>query len=80
MEHFLMLHSYNRAGSDLLNSVNAALFPCRFLSLSNKGLVKFILYGDERSNSFMLQNALKCSVTANFHSLVPTICQFTFYL
>ena len=80
MEHFLLLHSYNGPRSDLLNRVNATLFPCRFSSLSNEVLVKFILYGDERSNSFMLLNALKCSIAANSHALAPTSCQFAVYL
>ena len=89
MENFLQLcHSYNRPRSDLLNSVNAILLPHGFSPLSNEVLLKFIFtvtsgypltptrsYLRQPSNSFMLQNAFRCS-TVDLCLFVPCFPAF----
>ena len=48
-EHFLLhCHSYHLQRNSLLSRVQAILFSCGLLKLSNEELVSIILYGDER--------------------------------
>ena len=47
-EHFLLrCDSYSGSRSDFLNSLNARLLPHGFSSVSNKVLLKFILYREK---------------------------------
>ena len=59
----LVCNSYEVPRSDLLNSVSAILLPYGFSSLSNKVLLKYILYGDEiltfETNKKLLEATLK---------------------
>ena len=48
-EHYFPLcHTYDANRLDLLNSVNAILLPRGRINLSNKELLKIILYGHEQ--------------------------------
>ena len=63
-EHFLLLcHSYEVQRQDLLDTINPILEPQGLSNLSNKALLKILLYGDERlpleSNTMVLEAAIK---------------------
>ena len=46
--YFLLCHTYDANRLDLLSSVNAILLPHGIINLSNKELLKIILYGHEQ--------------------------------
>ena len=45
--YFLLWHAYDENRLDLLSSVNTRLLPDGLTNLSNKELLKIILYGHE---------------------------------
>ena len=63
-EHFLLLcHSYDAQRQDLLDTINPILEPQDLSNLSNKAVLKILLYGDERlplkSNTMVLEATIK---------------------
>ena len=62
--YLLLYYSYNRPRSDRFNGVNTTLLPRGLSSLSNKALIKFTSYFDERLtieiNKTLVEANLKC--------------------
>ena len=63
-EHFLLLcHSYDVQRQDLLDTINPILESQGLSNLSNKALLKILLYGDERlppkSNTMVLEATIR---------------------